>query len=49
MKKPCKYCGGLTNGSVCCHCKDKLELIRTIKKMVINKAKEIGYFDRKQG
>lgn len=40
-KKPCKYCGGLTNGDVCGHCVTKLELIRIIKKMVRNKVKEV--------
>ena len=40
-KKPCKYCGGLTNGDVCGHCVTKLELIRIIKKMVKNKAEEV--------
>lgn len=40
-KKPCKYCGGLTNGNVCGNCVTKLELIRTIQTMVRNKVKEV--------
>ena len=38
-KKPCKYCGGLTNGDVCGHCVKKLELWRIIQTMVRNKVK----------
>ena len=41
VKKPCKYCGGLTNGGVCGHCVEKLELIRNIQTMVRNKIKEV--------
>jgi recombinational DNA repair protein RecR len=44
-KKPCKYCGGLTNGDVCGHCKDKLPLVKDLLQMVQNKAEEVGYFD----
>ena len=46
-KKPCIYCGGLTNGNVCGNCVRKIELVRIIKKMVINKAEEVGYFERR--
>ena len=41
VKKPCKYCGGLTNGDTCGHCIEKLELIRNIQTMVRNKIKEV--------
>lgn len=39
-KKPCIYCGALTNGDVCGHCNKKLELWRIIQTMVRNKVKE---------
>ncbi len=41
IKKPCKYCDGLTNGSICYHCKVKMELWRTIQTMVKNKIREV--------
>ena len=40
LKKPCMYCGGLTNGSMCGNCKVKLELVRTLLQMVRNKARK---------
>ena len=40
-KTPCEICGGLTNGSICHHCKIKKELIRIIQTMVKNKVKEV--------
>ena len=52
-KKPCIYCGGLTNGSVCPHCKDKLPLVREIQTMVRNKVIEVrgnnGIQEKRQG
>lgn len=39
-KKPCIYCGALTNVDVCGNCKDKLPLVRTIQTMVRNKAEK---------
>jgi hypothetical protein len=40
-KKLCTYCGALTNGYICFHCKEKMELWRTIRKMVKNKIIEV--------
>lgn len=45
IKKPCQWCGGLTNGKICANCKLKLELVRDLLQMVRNKAEEVGYFD----
>lgn len=39
-KKPCKYCGGLTSGSVCPNCTIKSKLWRDIQTMVRNKIEE---------
>lgn len=40
-KKHCKYCGALYNTEICVNCQRKLELIRIIKEMVLNKKKEV--------
>lgn len=40
IKKPCKYCGGLSTGNVCGNCAKKIELVRTIQTMVRNKAEK---------
>jgi hypothetical protein len=42
---PCKYCGNMCTGHICYGCSKKLKLVRTLLKMVRNKAKEVGYFD----
>lgn len=40
IKKPCKYCGALTNGDVCGNCTIKSKLWRDIQTMVRNKIEE---------